>query len=73
MTSPEKYREYARECLKWATAETDEVKRRVLIDTANVWTHAALRLEGLTPAQATDMPPFMIGTTHDAARSDEGA
>jgi hypothetical protein len=72
MTSAVKYREYARECLKWAAAETDEVKRQALIDTANMWTHAALKMEGLAPAEPTDMPSFIIGATHDGVGSDGG-
>ena len=72
MTSPVKYREYARECLKWAAAETDEAKRQALIDTANMWTHAALKLEGLTPAEATHMPPFIIGARHDDGARHDG-
>jgi hypothetical protein len=74
MTSPKEFREYARECLKWAAKEPDKVKRQALIDTASMWTHAALRLEGLTPAEPAETPPFKftIGATHDGVGSDAG-
>jgi hypothetical protein len=71
MTSPQEYRRYARECLKWAAAENDEVKRQALIETANMWTYAALKLEGLMPAEP-NLLPFITGATHDGVRHDGG-
>jgi hypothetical protein len=47
MTTADEYRDYAKECLRWADeAETDE-QRQSFVDMARDWTLAALRLEGL--------------------------
>jgi hypothetical protein len=46
MTTSAEFREYARECLRWAAEATDEAARQSLLETAKFWTHAALRLDG---------------------------
>jgi hypothetical protein len=53
MTTPDEYREYSRECLKWADeAKTDDI-RQSFLDMARDCTLAAMRLEGvLIPQQA---------------------
>jgi hypothetical protein len=53
MATAGEYREYAKECLKWATeADTDEF-RQSFLDMARDWTLAAMRLEGvLHPGQS---------------------
>jgi hypothetical protein len=64
---PAQFRKYASECLKWAAAETDESKRQALIDTANMWTRAALTME-MGPSE--DMPLFIIPAPNDGVGSD---
>ena len=45
MTSPKEYRDFAVECAKQA-AETPDVRlRAILLETARVWTKAALHAE----------------------------
>ena len=66
MISPEKFREYARECLKWAASEPDKVKRQALIDTASMWTQAALKLEGLAPAEPKNRNAAAAGSINEA-------
>ena len=46
MATAAEFRQYASECLHWATeVETDE-DRQAFLDMARDWTLAALRLEG---------------------------
>jgi hypothetical protein len=56
MNDAAEFRKLARECLKWATAEADEAKRQALIETANMWTRAALHLEA--PGFTEKTAPF---------------
>jgi hypothetical protein len=53
MTTANEYREFSKECLKWADeSETDDM-RKSFLDMARDWTLAAMRLEGvLLPEQA---------------------
>jgi hypothetical protein len=47
MTTANEFRDYAKECLRWADqAETDD-QRQSFLDMARDWTLAALRLEGV--------------------------
>jgi hypothetical protein len=47
MTTADEFREYAKECLRWADeAETDE-QRQSFLDMARDWTLAAMRLDGM--------------------------
>jgi hypothetical protein len=45
MTTPEEYREFAAECLRWAAASETEDGRDSLLEFATYLTVAALRLE----------------------------
>ncbi|MFZ0423676.1 MAG: hypothetical protein WAL80_12440 [Xanthobacteraceae bacterium] len=47
MTSAKEYREFAAECLLWATEVASEKDRQIFLDMARDWTLAAIRLEGL--------------------------
>jgi hypothetical protein len=43
--SAEKYRELARECLRWADKARDPEQHRAFMDMAKTWTRAALEFE----------------------------
>jgi hypothetical protein len=46
MTTPDEYRHFAEECLRWARdAETDE-ERKAFLDMARTWTKAAAQASG---------------------------
>lgn len=63
--TPAEFRQYARECLLGAAkAKTDE-ERQALIDTANMWTRAALQMEGLAPS---DIFPISVEASNEDAR-----
>jgi hypothetical protein len=49
MTSPDEFRQYAQECLRWAREAQDEDLRKQLLDMANAWTLAAAQLDGSAP------------------------
>ena len=46
MATAKEYREFAAECLRWAT-EVAEDERQAFLDMARDWTLAAMRLEGI--------------------------
>jgi hypothetical protein len=63
MATASEYRQFATECLRWATeAETDDM-RNAFLDMARHWTLAALRLEGvlIPDANETEPPPRDAG------------
>jgi hypothetical protein len=45
VASADEYREFARDCLRWAQKNRDPEQRRALMEMAKVWTKAALELE----------------------------
>jgi hypothetical protein len=46
MTTPDEYRHFAEECLRWARdAETNE-ERKAFLDMARTWTKAAAQASG---------------------------
>jgi hypothetical protein len=49
--TPAVYRKYARECLVGAAKAKSAAERQALIDTANMWTRAALQMEGVGNAE----------------------
>ena len=54
MATADEYRQFANECLRWATeADTDEF-RQSFLDMARDWTLAAMRLEGTLLPNASD-------------------
>ena len=63
MTTPQEYRKFADECLRWATeAETDEFKD-AFIQMARDWTLVAMRLEGvLAPRNSEDQAEAITGS-----------
>jgi hypothetical protein len=72
MSTPAEYRKFARECLEWAIREKDDAKREALIQNANMWTLAALRL-GEGSDKPTDIPPFMMAGETSGMANDEGS
>jgi hypothetical protein len=58
MATVSEYRQFATECLRWATKTETEDMRKAFLDMARDWTLAALRLEGvLAPdAKETESP-----------------
>jgi hypothetical protein len=59
MTTAKEYREFAKECLKWADEAEADNDRNSFLEMARDWTLAAMRLEGgLTPEEReTKKPP----------------
>jgi len=49
MTSPQEFRQYAEECLRWARETQDDELREQLLNMANAWTLAASQLDGSAP------------------------
>jgi hypothetical protein len=45
-TTAKEYREFAAECIRWATEVDSEDDRNSFLDMARDWTLAAMRLEG---------------------------
>jgi hypothetical protein len=77
-TTAKEYREFAGECLRWAT-EVEEDQRQAFLDLARDWTLAAMRLEG-TLIPISDLSPLPSSTPKarirrlvDAAESPRGA
>ena len=56
MTTAKKYREFATECLRWATEVEAMDHRQAFLAMARDWTLAAMRLEGLLVPE-TKMEP----------------
>ncbi len=55
--SSKQYREFARECLRWADESTSEEDRRHFIDMARAWVQAATELRELSHhAEAPPLP-----------------
>ncbi len=49
MTSPDEFRQYAEECLRWAREAQDEDLRKQFLELANAWTLAATGADGGAP------------------------
>jgi hypothetical protein len=45
-SSPDEFREFAQECLRWAGETKSERHRQVLLEMARTWIQAALEVEG---------------------------
>ena len=45
MSTAERYRAFARECIGWASSAKDIKHRETLLDMATHWVHAAARLD----------------------------
>jgi hypothetical protein len=58
MATADEYRQFAKECLKWAEEAATEQDRAAFLELARDWTVAAMRLEGVIPAtdKETDAP-----------------
>lgn len=57
MTTAKEYREFAIECLRWATEVESEEDKQAFLDMARDWMLAAMRLEGvLTPDNVSAEP-----------------
>jgi len=44
-TSPEEFRDFAQECLRWAGETKSERHRQVLLEMARTWIQAAVEVE----------------------------
>ena len=56
--SSKQYREFARECLRWAEETTSDEDRRHFIDMARAWVQAAAELHELTDDHAAEASPL---------------
>jgi hypothetical protein len=57
--STEQYREFARECMRFAEESASEQDRQHFVDMAKAWMHAAAELEQLNHT-ASPVPPRII-------------
>jgi hypothetical protein len=62
--SPEEFREFAQECLRWAGETKSDRHRQVLLEMARTWIQAALEVEGglgpigeVTPLRSSKLRP----------------
>jgi hypothetical protein len=56
MATAEEFREFASECLRWATEVDSDEDRQAFLDMARDWTLAAMRLEGsLVPLPSPEL------------------
>ena len=55
--SSKQYRDFARECLRWAEESASEDDRRHFIDMAKAWMHAAAELRVVNDDIAAPLPP----------------
>jgi hypothetical protein len=56
MATVSEFKQYAKECLRWATEAKTEADRQALLDLARHWTLAAIRLE--SAMSPTDKEPL---------------
>ena len=49
MTTPQEYRQYAEECLRWAREAEDETQRQRFLEIASAWVQAAAVGDGKLP------------------------
>jgi hypothetical protein len=61
MATADEYRQFAKECLRWAT-EVAEDERQAFLDMARDWTLAAMRLEGILIPNGEQQPQPLSGT-----------
>jgi hypothetical protein len=67
MATAKEYREFAAECLRWATEVDSEQDRQSFLDMARDWTLAAMRPEGiLIPDSEQQLSP-LSGATEKSA------
>ena len=56
MATAKEFREFAAECLRWATEVDSDTDRQSFLDMARDWTLAAMRLEGaLVPLPSPEL------------------
>jgi hypothetical protein len=66
-TTAKEYREFADECLRWATEVDSEDDRNSFLDMARDWTLAAMRLEGTLILSGDQQVPPPYGLTEKSA------
>ena len=67
-TTAKEYREFAAECLRWATEVDSEEDRKSFLDMARDWTLAAMRLEGTLILKGDQQLSPLYGLTERAHR-----
>jgi hypothetical protein len=55
MATVSQYKQYAKECVRWAAEASTEEDRKAFLDLARDWTLAATRLESLKSATNKEM------------------
>jgi len=60
--SSKQYREFAKECLRWAEESTSDEDRRHFIDMAKAWVHAAAELRELSHEPEAPLVPVPRAT-----------
>jgi hypothetical protein len=66
-TTAKEYREFAAECLRWATEVDSEEDRKSFLDMARDWTLAAMRVEGTLILSGDQQPRPLYGITKKSA------
>jgi hypothetical protein len=66
-TTAKEYREFAAECIRWATEVDSEDDRNSFLDMARDWTLAAMRLEGTLILSGDQQIPPLYGLTERRA------
>jgi hypothetical protein len=66
-TTATEYRDFAAECLRWATEVDSEDDRKSFLDMARDWTLAAMRLEGTLILSGDQQLPPHYGITEKSA------
>ena len=67
MATVSEYRQFAAECLRWATEAETEDMRKAFLDMARDWTLAAMRVEGTLILSSDQQLPPLYGITEKSA------
>jgi len=60
MTTAAEYRDYAKECMKWASEAKTEEERKTFLAMAQQWVNAALVADGVaSPSETAGLPPSL--------------
>jgi hypothetical protein len=60
MATADEYRQFANECLRWATEVESENDRQAFLDMARDWKLAAMRVEGSTLIPSIEQQPLTL-------------
>ena len=67
MATAIEFRQFASECLRWATEVDNEKDRQSFLDMARDWTLAAMRLEGTLMPDSEQQKPALPNSSQEPA------